>query len=183
MPLKSEGRRNNSSNKQPRTKKNAPRSRGPGSNGSEQTKPKKAVYGTHKLIGALKELRVAASETCEYLISGGLVTVNGKVRTERNSRVDISKDVICVSNRIVNGAETNDTKGPGKTTSNSRGAKGKNASHDDLSDDDDVDIMPRSQRDFRNSGIMEKKRDGEDFYGKKVDGGFLASKRRKPKRK
>lgn len=35
--------------------------------------------GTHKLVGALRELKVAAADTCTFLITAGLVAVNGTV--------------------------------------------------------------------------------------------------------
>ncbi|KAJ8904159.1 hypothetical protein NDN08_000686 [Rhodosorus marinus] len=131
-----------------------------------------------KLLNALKVFKIAASDTCEYLIRAGKVEVNGSVVKDSKFAVNARKDKIVVNGGWINSKQSIDL---AERTKPKKGKRKKKAEPEPVTDQD-VDILPRGQRDFRSSKVVKRNEEGEKFKGREIDGGFSSKRgKRRPR--
>jgi hypothetical protein len=130
---------------------------GAGDVGQQKPRPPRTKIG---LLKALVRANVASGETCATLVRGGLVAVNGLVKTDGSIRVDIEQDVVTVRGREVSFPVAGDEGG----------------GRDD--EDENDTTLTRAQKDFRKGRFGEQGRaDKAKKYTRQVDGGFYSGKR------
>jgi hypothetical protein len=118
------------------------------------------------LLRAMARANVASNETCELLLRGGFVRVNGLVREEPSFVVDTLLDVISVNGRDVEFPRSADDGDDSDTF------------HRDGAGHEDEGSLTRTQRDFRKGKFGEEGRAPRDKrYSRRVDGGFYSGRR------
>lgn len=125
---------------------------------SEQSRRKLRVL----LPLALSQMNVASFETCGFLVRSGRVQVNGTVVKDGKVKINRFDDII-----TVNGTEYGSMESILK----------EEAEEEDKEDElDDLNILPRAQKDFYYPGST-RNEDNIKKYNRRVDGGFYASRR------
>lgn len=137
-------------------------------NGFAKDKRKEAPPPRRKLrvplVNALSSLSVASLETCAFLIRSGCVRVNGEVVLDQKAKIHRFEDDL-----VVNG------KGYGKLSVVDNDENVSNAS--DFNEVVDPELLPRGQRDFRNSPRRGPGAESFKKYNRRVDRGFFSSRR------
>lgn len=140
----------------------------PGNGFAKDKKKKEAPPPRRKLrvplVNALCSLNVASLETCAFLIRSGCVRVNGEVVNDQKAKVHRFDDDL-----VVNG------KGYGTVSVLDSEESLSNAS--DFHDVGDPELLPRAQRDFRNSPREGLGPESFKKYNRRVDRGFFSSRR------
>jgi hypothetical protein len=116
------------------------------------------------LLKAMLRANVSSSDTCEMLLRGGFVRLNGLVVDDGKTRVDLLMDLISVRGKDLTYPQFDDESGGGKVGGG------------DGSEDDST--LTRAQKDFRKGKFAEEGQKPRDKkYSRHIDGGFYSGRR------
>lgn len=122
--------------------------------------------GILSLLQVLVQHKVAASDTCQTLITQGRVEVNGEIIQDPKWPVDVEKDHVSAGGMSVTSPSSSST-----------------PEGDEEDEEWWMENGPRSRRDFPKSRAIDKAQEIGRRFTNKVDDGFLAQWSRPRKRK